>query len=54
MVDTQIGGNDGVPFTVPGLGLIDTMKEFKTAEEVPDFLQALEKANLQARGQSGA
>jgi hypothetical protein len=43
MLDTFIGANDGVPFTIPGAsGLCDTKAEFKTPEEVPDFIQALE------------
>jgi hypothetical protein len=50
MVDTMIGGNDGVPFLVPGLpGLMNTMKDFRGAE-VPDFVQALEFPNLQNPG----
>jgi hypothetical protein len=50
-VDTLIGGNDGVPFTVPGLrGLVDTFHDFKTPKSVPEFIQALEVANLQAPG----
>jgi hypothetical protein len=53
MIDTQIGGNDGVPFTVPGLGLVDTMKDFPTAKEVPEFVQALETGNLLKPGTVG-
>jgi hypothetical protein len=44
MLDTFIGANDGVPFTIPGeAGLCDTRHQFRTAAEVPDFIQALEK-----------
>ncbi len=44
MLDTFIGFNDGVPFTIPGAaGLCDTKKLFTTSAEVPDFIQALEK-----------
>jgi hypothetical protein len=47
MLDTFIGANDGVPFTIPGAaGLCDTMRVFATPSEVPDFIQALEKDNL--------
>jgi hypothetical protein len=47
MLDTFIGGNDGVPFTIPGeKELCDTMKDFKTAADVPDFIQALERDDL--------
>jgi hypothetical protein len=46
-VDTLIGFNDGVPFTVPGLpGLVDRMADFRTPREVPEFIQALEVPNL--------
>ena len=51
MVDTLIGNNDGVPFAVPTVhGLVDTFKDFTTAEDVPDFVQALEVPNLQNPG----
>lgn len=47
MLDTFIGMNDGVPFTIPGMkGLMSTSKEFKTTAEVPDFIMALENASL--------
>ncbi len=47
MLDTYIGGNDGVPFTIPGeKELCDTTKDFKTAADVPDFIQALERDDL--------
>jgi hypothetical protein len=50
-VDTLIGNNDGVPFTVPGLpGLVDTFRDFPVPEQVPDFIQALEVPNLQNPG----
>jgi hypothetical protein len=50
MLDTFIGQNDGVPFTVPGKGLCDTQLEFKAAAEIPDFIQALEKPDLENTG----
>jgi len=51
MLDTFIGGNDGVPFTIPGAsGLCDTKMAFNTPERVPDFIQALEKDDLRDPG----
>ncbi|HWG47575.1 MAG TPA: hypothetical protein VN688_32730 [Gemmataceae bacterium] len=51
MLDTFIGFNDGVPFTIPGAtDLCDTKKLFKTSTEVPDFIQALEKDDLRDPG----
>jgi hypothetical protein len=51
MLDTFIGTNDGVPFTIPGKEtLCDTMLEFKTPAEIPDFIQALEKPDLKNPG----
>jgi hypothetical protein len=50
LLDTYIGGNDGVPFTVPGESeLCDTGKDLPgpaAGDQVPDFLQALEKPDL--------
>ncbi len=44
LLDTYIGANDGVPFTIPGAsGLCDSLMKFDRAAEVPDFIQALEK-----------
>jgi hypothetical protein len=51
LLDTMIGDNDGVPFTVPGRsGLVGKMAEFPTAKEVPDFIQVLENADLKNPG----
>jgi hypothetical protein len=51
LLDTFIGGNDGVPFLVPGeQQLCSTFKVFDRAEVVPDFIQALESENLQSPG----
>lgn len=51
MLDTLIGNNDGVPFTIPGeSGLCDTMRYFSRPEEIPDFIQALEHADLKNPG----
>jgi hypothetical protein len=50
LLDTFIGGNDGVPFTIPGdPALCDTLKDLPGAgskKPLPDFLQALEKPDL--------
>src|SRR5262249_40586953 len=50
LLDTFIGGNDGVPFTIPGDStLCDTLKDLPAEDKdgkVPDFLQALEKPDL--------
>jgi hypothetical protein len=50
LLDTYIGGNDGVPFTIPGdNSLCDTLKDLPAQArdgKVPDFLQALEKPDL--------
>jgi hypothetical protein len=47
LLDTFIGSNDGVPFTIPGdPELCDTLKTFESADKVPDFIQALEKEDL--------
>jgi hypothetical protein len=50
LLDTFIGGNDGVPFTVPGnSSLCDTLMDF-TDSTIPSFLQALENADLTRPG----
>ena len=49
LLDTYIGANDGVPFTIPGDSeLCDTLKDLREAKDkpIPDFLQALEKPDL--------
>jgi hypothetical protein len=50
LLDTYIGGNDGVPFTIPGdSALCDTQKDLPAqarGKKLPDFLQALEKPDL--------
>ena len=50
LLDTYIGTNDGVPFTLPGqTGLIDDSIEL-TGDKVPDFFQVLEKSELRDHG----
>ncbi len=47
LLDTYIGANDGVPFTIPGQAQrCDTLAEFSRPEDVPDFVQALEHEDL--------
>ena len=47
LLDTYIGDNDGVPFTIPGQPrLCSTRRSFDRPEEVPDYIQALEKDDL--------
>ncbi len=42
MLDTFIGGNDGVPFVIPGrAGLLEGMHVFGQ-KEIPDYIEALE------------
>jgi hypothetical protein len=51
LLDTYIGGNDGVPFLIPGSHeLCATSKEFVRPEEVPDFIQACENEDLKNPG----
>lgn len=51
LLDTYIGDNDGVPFTLPGeKEMVDTQKDFKTPKEVPDFIQVLERPDLKNPG----
>ena len=51
VLDTFIGGNDGVPFTIPGAsGLCNTSRDFSTPQSVPDFIQALEHPSLDNPG----
>jgi hypothetical protein len=51
LLDTYIGMNDGSPFTIPGVkGLMATSKDFKTPDEVPDFILGLEEPNLDNPG----
>ena len=50
LMDTCIGNNDGVPFTLPGVDeLVTTSKDFKRGN-VPDFVQVLQKPDLKDPG----
>lgn len=50
VLDTYIGDNDGVPFTVPGVGLVSDKMAFSGKNKIPDFLQALERPDLKDPG----
>src|SRR5262249_45312593 len=51
LLDTYIGANDGVPFTIPGeKDLCDTFKDFDGPDKVPDFISALEKQDVKDPG----
>jgi len=51
MLDTLIGGNDGVPFTIPGRpGLCNTIFQARLPNRLPDYLQALENPSLTQPG----
>jgi hypothetical protein len=50
MLDTFIGANDGVPFTIPGQsGLLTTKRDFGE-KQVPDYVEALERPDLKDPG----
>jgi hypothetical protein len=50
MLDTFIGANDGVPFTVAGRpGLLTTKRDF-AEKDIPDYVEAMEKADPQDPG----
>ena len=47
MLDTFIGSNDGVPFTIPNFnGLCNTFANFNTPSVIPEYIEALEFPNL--------
>jgi hypothetical protein len=51
LLDTFIGTNDAVPFTIAGKNkLCDTMETFNRAGEVPDYIAALEKQDVKNPG----
>jgi hypothetical protein len=51
LLDTFIGSNDGVPFTIAGAQeLCDTVKVFRRPEEVPDYISALERQDVKDPG----
>jgi hypothetical protein len=51
LLDTYIGGNDGVPFLIPGSQeLCSTSRTFDRPQDVPDFIQACEQEDLASPG----
>ncbi|HTU20525.1 MAG TPA: hypothetical protein VMG10_20860 [Gemmataceae bacterium] len=45
MLDTFIGANDGVPFTIPGKkGFVNTKAEY-SQKDIPDYIEAIENPN---------
>jgi len=45
MMDTFIGTNDGVPFTIPGKkGFVDTKAAY-SGKEIPDYIEVIENPN---------
>lgn len=46
LLDTFIGANDGVPFTIPGRGGLCSTRERFEGEAVPNYIQAVENDNL--------
>ncbi len=51
LLDTYIGTNDGVPFTLPGeKELVSTFKKFDDPTQVPGFIQVLENPDLKNPG----
>jgi hypothetical protein len=51
-LDTYIGSNDGVPFSIPGktATLCTTQADFREQATIPDFVEALENADLAKPG----
>lgn len=50
MLDTFIGGEDGVPFVIPGApGFVTSQLELPQ-KEIPDYIQALERPDLEKPG----
>jgi hypothetical protein len=52
LLDTFIGSNDGVPFSIPGKNatLCKTQADFNRPADVPDYVEALEVPDLQNPG----
>ena len=45
LMDTYIGDNDGVPFTLPGVHELVTTKHDFRGDDVPDFVQVLQNSD---------
>lgn len=51
LLDTFIGSNDAVPFTIAGeKGLCDTKMDFNGPNKIPDYISAMERADLKSPG----
>ena len=51
LLDTLVGSNDGAPFIIPGRSaLCETSADFKGADRVPVFVQALERLDFKKPG----
>src|SRR5262249_41457039 len=51
LLDTRIGKNDGAPSITPGRStLCETSADFKGADQVPAFVQALESLDFKEHG----
>jgi hypothetical protein len=50
MLDTFIGAQDGVPFAIPGQRRLLTRPQELREKEIPDFIQALERPDLNNPG----
>lgn len=50
MLDTYIGTNDGVPFTIPGQKTLLTTWRLFEGDSIPDYVQALEYPSLEDPG----
>jgi hypothetical protein len=50
MLDTFIGHNDGVPYTIPGDPKLCDTQMVMTGAQIPDFIQALEHDDLRNPG----
>jgi hypothetical protein len=51
LLDTYIGRNDGVPFTIPGeKDLCNTFRDFNGPDKVPDYISALERQDVNDPG----
>jgi len=50
LLDTYIGANDGVPFTIPGRGGLCATSERFEGDSVPNYIQAVENPDLSKPG----
>jgi hypothetical protein len=50
LLDTYIGANDGVPFAIPGRAGLLTRPEVFEKDNIPDYVQALERPDLKDPG----